>query len=188
VFWCGQAVYKYLPQFDDVFPRIASAVGDCQFAFIAFPDAPHVTAVLQARLERAFADHGLDATHFCVMLPRFAARHFAGAMGLSDIMLDSIGWSGCNSTLESLAHDLPIVTLPGPLMRGRHTAAILRMMDVTDTVASTRDDYVAIAVRLARDESLRASIKSKIARSKHRVYGDMTCIAALEDFLNRAAR
>jgi protein O-GlcNAc transferase len=188
VFWCGQAVYKYLPQFDEVFPRIAREVGDCQFAFIAFPDAPHVTAVLEARLERAFADHGLDAARFCAVLPRLDPHHFAGAMGLCDIMLDSIGWSGCNSTLESLTHDLPIVTLPGPLMRGRHTAAILRMMDVTETVATTYDDYVAIAVRLARDETMRGAAKSKIARSKHRVYGDMTCIAALENFLNGVSR
>jgi predicted O-linked N-acetylglucosamine transferase (SPINDLY family) len=188
VFWCGQAVYKYLPQFDEVFPRIAREVGDCQFAFIAFPDASHVTAVLRTRLERAFAGQGLDAANFCVMLPRLDARHFAGAMGLCDIMLDSIGWSGCNSTLESLAHDLPIVTLPGSLMRGRHTAAILRMMDVPDTVAATRDEYVSIAVHLARDESFRAALKLKIARNKHRVYGDMTCVEALENFLNRVAR
>src|SRR5262249_11433402 len=125
---------------------------------------------------------------FSVAVRGLDRGHFAGARGLCDIMLDSIGWSGCNSTLESLAHDLPIVTLPGPLMRSRHTAAILRMMNVTDTVATTRDDYVSIAVRLARDEPLRAAIKSTIARSKHRVYGDMTCIAALETFLNRVAR
>jgi predicted O-linked N-acetylglucosamine transferase (SPINDLY family) len=188
VFWCGQAIYKYLPQFDEVFPRIAREVGDCQFVFIAFPDAPHVTAVLQTRLERAFADHDLDAASFCVVLPRLDPSHFAGAMGLCDIMLDSIGWSGCNSTLEGLAHDLPIVTLPGSLMRGRHTAAMLRMMDVADTVAKTLDDYVSLAIRLARDESLRAAVKSKIARNKHRVYGDVTCVAALETFLNRVAR
>jgi predicted O-linked N-acetylglucosamine transferase (SPINDLY family) len=35
-------------------------------------------------------------------------------------------------------------------MRGRHSAAILRMMDVRDTVASSVDDYVAIATRLGR--------------------------------------
>ena len=34
-------------------------------------------------------------------------------------------------------------------MRGRHTAAILRMMSVTDTIAEFIDDYVALAVRLA---------------------------------------
>ncbi len=34
--------YKYLPQFDQVFPRIARAAGDCQFVFIRYQtgDAP----------------------------------------------------------------------------------------------------------------------------------------------------
>src|SRR5664280_39004 len=27
VYWCGQSLYKYLPQFDEVFPRIVRAVG-----------------------------------------------------------------------------------------------------------------------------------------------------------------
>ncbi len=36
IFWCGQALYKYLPQYDDVFARIAAEVGDCQFLFIGF--------------------------------------------------------------------------------------------------------------------------------------------------------
>src|SRR5262249_52079337 len=34
-FWCGQSLFKYLPQFDEVFPRIAREVAGCQFAFIA---------------------------------------------------------------------------------------------------------------------------------------------------------
>ena len=29
-------MYKYLPEFDSVFPRIAAAVGPCQFVFIGF--------------------------------------------------------------------------------------------------------------------------------------------------------
>src|ERR1019366_4808097 len=36
VFWSGQALYKYLPSYDQVFPRIAAAVGACQFVFIGF--------------------------------------------------------------------------------------------------------------------------------------------------------
>lgn len=187
-FWCGQAVHKYLPLDDEVFPLIASEAGDCQFVFIAFPGAPHVTAVLEGRLERAFAACGLDAANHCVMLPQLDPAHFTAAMGLCDVMLDSIGWSGCNASFESLAHDLPVVTLPGDLMRGRHTAAILQMMEVTETIATTIDDYVALAIRLAREPARRAAVKAKIARSKHRVYGDRACIAALEEFLDRVAR
>jgi predicted O-linked N-acetylglucosamine transferase (SPINDLY family) len=109
-------------------------------------------------------------------------------MGQCDVFLDSIGWSGCNSTLESLAHDLPIVTMAGPLMRGRHTAAILRRMGIVDTITATIDEYVSTAVRLANDVPLRTALKTRIARTKHRVYRDAACIAALEDFLDREAR
>ena len=35
-------------------------------------------------------------------------------------------------------------------MRGRHSAAILTMMDLTETIASTLDEYVTLAVRLRR--------------------------------------
>ena len=37
VYWCAQSLYKYLPQFDEVFARIAKDVGNCQFVFIEYP-------------------------------------------------------------------------------------------------------------------------------------------------------
>ncbi len=78
-------------------------------------------------------------------------------------MLDSIGWSGGNTTLEALAQDLPVVTCQGALMRGRVSAGILRMMGMPETVAETVDDYVALAVRMGRDPAWRAEIKTRIA-------------------------
>jgi predicted O-linked N-acetylglucosamine transferase (SPINDLY family) len=188
VYWCSQAIYKYLPQFDHVFPRIAREVGDCQFTFIRFPGAAHVTDLFRQRLESAFAAFGLEAADHCAMLPRLDPDRYAAAAACCDIALDSIGWSGCNSSLECLAHDLPVVTLPGTLMRGRHTAAILEMMGVADTIARTIDEYVATAVRLARDKEWRSGLRRRIAESKHRVQRDRACIAALEDFLDAEAR
>ncbi len=104
------------------------------------------------------------------------------------MVLDSIGWSGCNSTLESLPYNIPIVTSVNPLMRGRHTAAIMQAMGVTDTTADTVEDYISIAVRLARNPSERELIGRKIADRKHRLYRDKACIEALEEFLNRVGR
>ena len=187
-YWCCQSLPKYLPQYDDVFARIARAVGDCQFVFIAFVGGDDVTALFHARLDRAFAQAGLTAADHCVILPRLEPDQFAAAIGQCDVVLDSIGWSGCNSTLESLAHDRPIVTLAGELMRGRHTAAILRMMDIDETVAHSVDDYIAIASRLGRDPAARAKVAARVAANKHRAYDDPSCIAALEDFMVRAAR
>jgi protein O-GlcNAc transferase len=188
IFWCGQSLFKYLPQFDQVFARIAAASPDCQFAFIEFPHGPNVTALFKERLARAFAAVGLRADDHCVFLPRLDRHQFVAAAGLCDVVLDSIGWSGFNSTLESLSHDLPIVTMAGPMLRGRHTTAILTMMGVTETISETVDDYVRAAVRLAQDASWRMAIKQKIAANKQRVYRDRTCITALENFLDQVAR
>jgi protein O-GlcNAc transferase len=188
VYWCCQSLPKYLPQFDGVFATIAAEVPDCQFAFIEFGGGKGVTAMFQARLARAFGAVGLAAADHCVFLPRLAPDRFAAAIGQCDVVLDSIGWSGCNSILESLAYDRPIVTFAGELMRGRHTAAILEMMDVRATTARTIDEYVAIAGVLGRNSAKRNELSAEIATRKHRIYRDRSCIAALETFLVGAVR
>ena len=43
-------------------------------------------------------------------------------------------------------------------MRGRHCAAILRMLDVPETIATTIDDYLAVATRLGQDRQFRQTI------------------------------
>ena len=55
---------------------------------------------------------------------------------------------------------------PARQTSGRHSAAILRMMGFEDTIATTADDYVAIATRLGKGAP----------------------VAALEDFLEKAVR
>jgi len=95
-FWSAQSLFKYLPQYDDVFVRIAQAVGDCQFVFLRHFGAPRVTQLVRERLERAFSAAGMRAEHHCVFLNRMSQSQFAAAAGLCDVFLDSIGWSGCN--------------------------------------------------------------------------------------------
>ena len=188
VFWSAQSLYKYLPQYDNVFVRIALAAGDCQFVFLRHFGGANITRIVRERLNRAFAAAGLRADDHCVFLDRMSQSKFVAAAGLSDIFLDSIGWSGCNSALESLPQNLPIVTMPGAFMRGRHSAAILQMMGVTDTIAATVDDYVAIAARLANNPAERQALRERMKASAHKVYRDHACITALEDFLERAVR
>ena len=73
-------------------------------------------------------------------------------------------------------------------MRGRHTAAILDMMDVSETMARTIEDYVSIAGVLGRNATRRIELSVRIAANKHRVYRDRDCIVALEAFLDGAVR
>jgi predicted O-linked N-acetylglucosamine transferase (SPINDLY family) len=62
------------------------------------------------------------------------------------------------------------------------------MMDTPETIATTMDEYVALAVRMAKDQAWRSEIMRRIAQGKGRLYRDQTCIAALESFLDRTVR
>jgi len=188
VFWCGRSLYMYRPEFDQVFARIAKAVPNSQFVFIEYQKGTHVTRQFSARLDRAFAELALQYKDYCVFLRRLSQSEFSAAAGLCDIVLDSIGWSGANSTMESLPHGLPVVTMPGPMMRGRHAPAILTMIGVTDTIVGTLDEYVRIAARLALERDWRMAIRQKMRKNSHRAYRDRDCILALEEFMDRAAR
>jgi predicted O-linked N-acetylglucosamine transferase (SPINDLY family) len=73
-------------------------------------------------------------------------------------------------------------------MRGRHCAAILRMLGVTDTIAASPDDYVAIAVRLARDPAWRATLRARMAENRARLFADPAPVRALETFIEKVVR
>jgi len=183
VFWSGQALYKYLPQYDEVFPRIAAQLGRCQFVFIAFAKSQAVTEAFRRRLWNAFAAAGLNAADHVVILPPMSQADYLAAVGVADVILDTPGWSGGKSTLDCLAWNPAIVTLPGHFMRGRHTAAILRRIGCEVTIAGSLDAYVSLAVRLGRDPAWRAEVRRDVARGKQAAFDDSDYIRALEAFL-----
>ncbi len=186
VYWSGQALYKYRPLYDTVFPRIAAAVGPCQFVFIGFAKSRAVTAAFRERLGVAFAAFGMDAEQYCVVLPPMPPERFVAAVGVADVVLDTPGWSGGKSTLDSLAQDPAIVTLPGRFMRGCHTGAILRRIGCAATVAGSLDEYVAIAARLGLDAAWRAQVRQAVARGKAGAFRDTEYMRGLETFLAQA--
>ncbi len=186
LYWCCQNLSKYLPRHDDVFPRIAQQVPEAKFLFLDDPAKREGNGVFRARLHDAFARHGLDWRRHCLFLPRLSQPRFLGVTRLADVFLDAIGWSGCNSVLDALAFGLPVVTLPGAFMRGRHAAAILRQLGFTDGIAMDEPDYVDRAVRLGQSPALRRDWRDHIAQRRERLFGDAAPVRALADFFEHA--
>jgi predicted O-linked N-acetylglucosamine transferase (SPINDLY family) len=184
LYLCCQYLSKYLPQYDQVFARIAAAVPEARFLFID-PRSPARTRRLRQRLAAAFAAEGLEAERHLVILPYLEPPQYAALNRTADVYLDSIGWSGGNTTMEAVAAGLPVVTLPGALMRGRHSYAILRLMGLEETIAADLDEYVAIAVRLGRDRDWRRRVAARVVAGQERLFGDEAGLRDLEAFLER---
>ena len=184
VFLCCQASFKYLPQHDDVFPRIAKRLPASQFVFLALNDA--IAEQLKERLQGAFRQEGLEASAFCVILQPLRLFDYWNLHLLSDVFLDSLEWSGGVTTLEAIACGLPIVTLPGEFMRGRHSYGILRQLGVTETIARDKASYVDLAVQLGSDRKWRERIVERMSAGHPRLYSDVTCVRGLERFFRSA--
>jgi predicted O-linked N-acetylglucosamine transferase (SPINDLY family) len=186
VFLCCQSSFKYLPQHDDLYARIAKKLPSAQFIFLAHNDV--IAKVFLARLERAFAVEGLQASDYCVMLPRINSLVYLNLNLVSDVFLDSLEWSGGVTALEAIACGLPVVTLPGQFMRGRHSYGILMQLGIPETIAHDKEEYVDIAIRLGQDTQWRSQILERMAARHECLYWDTTCVRGLESFFQAAVR
>ena len=185
LFGCLQSIYKYLPQYDYVYPLIAKHVSQSLFVFL---EADHLYAsnIFKERLLKEFVLHGLDFHKHVKFVPRVSASNYISLMSEMDVILDSIGWTGGNTSLQAIELGKPIVTFPGEFMRGRHTYAMLRMMGLGNHSSNSVGAYVGRAISLGSDGSLRAHVRSEILRRKHLLYEDRTFIDALDKFLKGA--
>lgn len=183
VYLSPQSIFKYLPGQDILFAQIARRVPRSQFLFLLTNEI--VRADFEKRLERAFASLGLRAADYCVLEREVTRLDYWNLHKLSDVVLDTIGWSGGVSTFESIACGVPVVTLPGSFMRGRQSGAILTQLGVTETIARDRTEYVDIAVQLGIDSKVRQAIIARMEEGSPNLYSDTLPVRELAEFYRR---
>lgn len=86
-----------------------------------------------------------------------------------DVGLDPFPYNGTTTTCEALWMGVPVVALRGRAHRARVGASLLERIGCAELVATSTNDYVRIAVELARDrgrlESLRTGLRGRMAAS-----------------------
>ncbi len=181
VYLISQSLYKCLPQHDEIYARIAGSVPHAKFCFIAHK-SKDLTQQFERRLAKAFGRYQLNYEHYCRFLPRMNMDDFLSLNMAADVLLDTFCWSGGKTSLEGISCGLPVVTCPGEFMRGRHTYGILSMMNFSETIARSEEDYIRIAVKLGNDRNYYQAIKQKIIETRYRIYDDQQALSALEAF------
>jgi protein O-GlcNAc transferase len=86
-----------------------------------------------------------------------------------DIVLDPFPYNGCNTTCDALCMGVPVVTLEGRNLSGRHGVAILTTCGLQDWITYSTDEYVRRACAAAGDLSslstLRADLRNRFLES-----------------------
>jgi CRISPR-associated protein Csy1 len=183
---CPQSLFKIHPDMDALLARVLEADPEGLLLFFQSP-ARALTEQFGRRMQAALAARGIAPRGQVKFLPRMPAQDFRRVLSAADVVVDTVRWSGGNTSLDALAAGTPVVTVPGRFMRGRQTAAMLRMIGLDALVAGTEDEYVRLAVEVARDRDRNRALREAIVAGRGALFDRREPIQALEHALLEAA-
>lgn len=86
-----------------------------------------------------------------------------------DIALDTYPYNGTTTTCEALFMGVPVITLAGDCHAARVGSSLMNRVKLSDFVAQSNEEYIAIAVRWSKDldalVALRACLREQLERS-----------------------
>jgi len=185
-YFVPQSLFKIHPDNDELIADVLSR--DPSGVAVMFPSSLEpLTRTYRERLGKRLAKQGMALDERVRFLPFVPHREYLRINQACDVMLDTLHWSGGNTSLDALACGLPVVTLPGGLMRGRQSAAMLRHVGAPELVARSAGEYVDIAVRLGGSREERRAFSERILGGREALFERREPVRAFEGFLERCA-
>ena len=156
IFGVFAAVRKLSPRSMELWRRILDAVPGSYIALSPFTDAARRQSIAR------FISAGILANRIVVIQPSADDAANRARYRNIDVLLDTLPYTGGDSTVAALDMGVPVVTLSGERQAERMGLSILSHLGVTETVAKNDEEYVSVACRLATNAAWRAEISTKI--------------------------
>ena len=146
-----QSLFKLHPDNDSIFVDIVRNDVESILVFFTGVESGALRS-FRERMVPALARVGVAPEQRMLFLPMRSRADYLRVNLACDVMVDSLHWSGGNTTLDALHAGLPVVTCPGRFMRGRQSMAMLRRLDCAELVADSPQQLAALAVEIAHDQ------------------------------------
>jgi predicted O-linked N-acetylglucosamine transferase (SPINDLY family) len=120
------------------------------------------------RLRRWFAEHGIEHSRV-ELVGKLSRVGYYQLHNHIDIGLDPFPYNGCVTTCDSLSMGVPVLALAGNSCCSRQGVSLLSNIGMSDWIAATEEEYVALAVHwtndLARLQTIRAGLGTRVRQS-----------------------
>lgn len=164
VLMSGANFHKIIPELSTAWIEILARSRGTVLAL--FPFNPNWSPVYMSRpflqrLSGELAAAGVDPARLLVLRPQDDPAAVRAYIDCADLYLDSHPYSGAVSLLDPLHAGVPPVAWRGRVGRARQGGSILLGLGLDDLIADSRQDYVALAARLAGDPAARADAAAR---------------------------
>lgn len=179
-----QSLYKIHPDNDRLLLDILAR--DSQARLVMFATERHriATRIFVQRLNAAAAERSQAVEGRVTFLPFHGHQTYLQINQSCDVMVDTLHWSGGNTSIDALASGLPIVTHQGEFMRGRQSAAMLHMAGCPELIAENEDQLVDKVLSIGTDPAHRAQVRAKLKSQVSALFEQKAPVVALEEFLS----
>ena len=160
VFCCFNSNYKITPPTFDVWMRLLRAVPRSVLWLT------HANATAQANMRQEAELRGV-ARERIMFAPRLdkISDHLA-RQRQADLFLDTLPYNAHKTASDALWAGLPVLTCTGETFAGRVAASLLKAIGIPELITTSLEDYEGVALKLAREPSCLASIKTKLAGNR----------------------
>ncbi len=163
VYLCPQSMFKLHPDFD---AYLAAILDRDERAVVTLIDSrSEWRKRLQARLARSVGARA-ERIRF---LPRQDRAQYLALLDAADVVLDTVHFAGGYTTFETLWLGKPFVTERGRFMRGRVSAGLCDLLDLSEPIAEGAEGYADTAVAFATDAAFRDRYLAALAARKRRL-------------------
>lgn len=156
VYLCASTPPKIRPEMDGMFRDLLER--DPQGTLVLLRGDYPPAKTLKARLSKALGPH----KDRVVFLPSLKQEEAHRLLHAADACMDSFPLCGMSSSFDAAMLGVPTVTLPSDIPFGRWTAAMYDYIGVEGLTATDQEDYLRIALRLAREPEWRNAIGAEI--------------------------
>src|SRR5205823_11863614 len=102
-----------------------------------------------------------------IFAPKLPLAEHLSRHAHADLFLDTLPYTAHTTASDALWAGLPVLTCLGETFAARVAASLLRAIGLPELVTTSLEEYEALALKLARDPQLLASIKDKLARNRN---------------------
>jgi protein O-GlcNAc transferase len=159
VFCCFNNSWKITQPMFESWMRILSAVPGSVLWLLAANDD------FRENLRREAQARGIDPQRL-IFADRATPQDHLARLGLADLMLDTLPYTGHMTAADALWMGVPIITLPGKSFASRVAASLLQAIGLPELVTDTLQSYEALARQLATDPVLLQAARDKILRNR----------------------